>query len=81
MPVFLYALGRAGIGLVHIARACAWPFLGGIVMTLVILAAKQLLGDGTPALFAIGTAALASYVVCVLPGRRFLLGSRAVATV
>jgi len=81
VPVFLHALSRAGIGLVHIARACAWPFLGGIVMTLVLLTAEQLLGDGTPALFVIGTAALASYVVCVLPGRRTLLGSRAVATV
>lgn len=45
-------------------------------MTLVILAAKWLVGDGALALFVIGTAALASYVVCVLPSRRFLLGSR-----
>lgn len=76
VPVFLHALGRAGISLAHIARACAWPFLGGAVMTLVILAAKWLVGDGALALFVIGTAALASYVVCVLPSRRFLLGSR-----
>ena len=75
VPVFLHALGRAGIGLAHIARACAWPFLGGIVMTLVLLAAKWLLGDGVLALLAIGTVALASYAVCVLPSRRFLRGS------
>ncbi len=76
VPAFLHALGRAGIGLAPIARACAWPFLGGSVMALVILAAKRLLGDGTLVLFAIGAGALACYVVCVLPSRRFLLGSR-----
>ncbi|MQY36728.1 hypothetical protein SRB17_47300 [Streptomyces sp. RB17] len=76
VPAFLHALGRAGIGLAHIARACAWPFFGGAVMTLVIVAAKHLFGDGTPALLVIGPAALACYAVCVLPGRRFLLGSR-----
>ncbi|MEU8032113.1 oligosaccharide flippase family protein [Streptomyces sp. NPDC049099] len=81
VPAFLYALGRAGIGLAHIAAACAWPLLGGTVMTLLILAAKRFLGDGTPALLLIGTAALACYTVCVLPGRRLLLGSRAPETV
>ncbi|GGV09754.1 lipopolysaccharide biosynthesis protein [Streptomyces filipinensis] len=81
VPAFLYALGRAGIGLSPIARACAWPFFGGAVMALVILAAKRLLGDGTLVLFATGTAALACYLVCVLPSRRFLLGSRTPETV
>jgi O-antigen/teichoic acid export membrane protein len=81
VPAFLYALGRAGIGLAPVARACAWPFFGGAVMTLVVVAAKRLLGDGTPALFGIGAAALACYVACVLPGRRFLLGSRTPETV
>ncbi|MGW1810413.1 oligosaccharide flippase family protein [Streptomyces sp. NPDC002078] len=81
VPAFLYALGRAGIGLAPVARACAWPFFGGAVMTLVVVAAKRLLGDGTPALFGIGAAALACYVVCVLPGRRFLLGTRTPETV
>ncbi|MFF3916953.1 oligosaccharide flippase family protein [Streptomyces sp. NPDC001852] len=81
VPAFLHALGRAGIGLVHIARACAWPFFGGSVMTVVILVAKRVLGDGSPALFVIGAAALACYVVCVLPSRRFLLGSRTAGTV
>ncbi|MFI8304456.1 oligosaccharide flippase family protein [Streptomyces sp. NPDC085927] len=81
VPVFLYALGRAGIGLGHIGRACAWPFLAGTVMALVVLVERRLLGDGTLALFVIGTSALACYVVCVLPGRRFLLGSRTPETV
>ncbi len=81
VPVFLYALGRAGIGLAPIARACAWPLFGGAVMALVILVAKQLLGDGTLALLVVGTAALAVYVVCVLPSRRFLFGSRTAETV
>ena len=81
VPAFLYALGRAGIGLLPIARACAWPFFGGTVMTLVVLAAKRLLGEGTPALFVTGAAALACYAVCVLPSRRFLLGSPTPETV
>lgn len=75
VPVFLHALSRAGIGMAPLARACAWPFLGGAVMTLVVLGAKHLLGDGVLALLLIGTAALASYAVCVLPSRRFLLGA------
>ncbi|WP_432018027.1 oligosaccharide flippase family protein [Streptomyces sp. 1222.5] len=81
VPAFLYALGRAGIGFGTIARACAWPLLGGAVMALVLLAARRILGDSAPALVLVGTAALACYVVCVLPSRRFLLGSRAVETV
>ncbi|WP_371564014.1 MULTISPECIES: oligosaccharide flippase family protein [Streptomyces] len=81
VPVFLYALSRAGIGLGHITRACAWPFLGGVAMTVVLLGAKRLLGDGTLALFLVGTTSLACYVVCVLPSRRFLLGSRTPETV
>jgi PST family polysaccharide transporter len=44
--------------------------------TLRRLGTKRLLGDGTLALFVIGPAALACYVLCVLPSRRFLLGSR-----
>lgn len=81
VPVFLYALSRAGISLAQVARACAWPFFGGAVMALVVLASKRLIGDGTLAVFVIGTVALACYVVCVLPSRRFLLGSRTAETV
>ncbi|MGW2422933.1 oligosaccharide flippase family protein [Streptomyces sp. NPDC001709] len=80
VPVFLYALGRAGVSLVHIGRACAWPLLGGAVMAVVILAAKRLLDDGNLSLIVIGTAALACYALCVLPSRRFLLGSRTMET-
>lgn len=81
VPVFLYALSRAGISLAQVARACAWPFFGGAVMALVVLASKRLIGDGTLAVFVIGTVALACYVVCVLPSRRFLLGSRTAETI
>ncbi|MFF9813111.1 oligosaccharide flippase family protein [Streptomyces sp. NPDC014006] len=81
VPAFLHALGRAGIGLAPVARACAWPFLGGAVMTVVVLAAERFLGDGLLALCVTPTAALACYVVCVLPSRRFLLGSRTPETV
>jgi PST family polysaccharide transporter len=81
VPVFLYALGRAGIGLAPVARACAWPFLGGAVMTVVLLAAKRLLGDGVLAVGVTGTAALACYVLCVLPSRGFLRGARVPETV
>lgn len=81
VPLFLYALARAGIGLRDIGRACAWPFLAGTVMALVVLVERRLLGDGILALSVIGTSALACYGVCVLPSRRFLLGSRTVETV
>lgn len=50
-------------------------------MALVVLASKRLIGDGTLAVFVIGTVALACYVVCVLPSRRFLLGSRTAETI
>ncbi|WP_405731328.1 oligosaccharide flippase family protein [Streptomyces sp. NBC_01537] len=76
VPAFLFALGRAGISLRSIARACAWPFFGGAVMALVILGGRPLVGGGVLALFAAGAVALACYVVCVLPSRGFLLGSR-----
>ncbi|MEU9391033.1 oligosaccharide flippase family protein [Streptomyces sp. NPDC048324] len=74
VPVFLFALGRGGIGLGRIARACAWPFLGGAVMALVVLGLERLLGDGRLALLANGTIALACYTLCVLPSRHFLRG-------
>lgn len=73
-PVFLVALNRAGIGPGLIARACAWPFLGGAVMAAVVLALQRLLGDGRLALLTITAVALACYTVCVLPSRDFLRG-------
>ncbi|OPG05760.1 polysaccharide biosynthesis protein [Streptomyces sp. GKU 895] len=74
VPVFLIALGRGGIGVARVARACAWPFLGGAVMAAVVLGLEPLLGDGPLALLTIGTIALAGYTVCVLPSRDFLRG-------
>ncbi|MEU2554339.1 lipopolysaccharide biosynthesis protein [Streptomyces sp. NPDC013313] len=75
VPVFLIALGRGGIGVGRIARACAWPFLGGAVMAAVVLGLRHPLGDGRLALLAIGTIALAAYTLCVLPSRGFLRGA------
>jgi PST family polysaccharide transporter len=74
VPVFLIALRRGGIGVGHIARACAWPLLGGAVMAAVILGLQGPLGDGRFALLAVGTLALAGYTVCVLPSLDFLRG-------
>ncbi|MFD7256155.1 oligosaccharide flippase family protein [Streptomyces sp. NPDC059874] len=75
VPVFLYALGRGGIGVAWVAKACAWPFLGGAVMAATILGGERWLGDGRLALLAIGTTATAAYTVCVLPSRGFLRGA------
>ncbi|MFE5773540.1 oligosaccharide flippase family protein [Streptomyces sp. NPDC056485] len=75
VPVFLYALHRGGVGLGTVARACAWPFLGGAVMAAVVLGLERLLGDGVLALLVTGAAGTLVYVVCVLPSRDFLRGS------
>ncbi len=74
VPVFLYALSRGGIGVGWIARACAWPFLGGAVMAAIALGLQRPFGDGPLALLAVSTIALAGYVLCVLPSRDFLRG-------
>lgn len=74
VPVFVLALGGAGIGVRWIARACAWPFLGGAVMAGTVLALGRALGDSRPALAATGAAALAVYALCVLPSRGLLRG-------
>ncbi|MGR4880755.1 oligosaccharide flippase family protein [Streptomyces sp. LARHCF249] len=75
VPVFLYALSRGGIGVGRVARACAWPFLGGAVMAAIILGLQRRLGDGPLALLAISAIALAGYTLCVLPSRGFLRGA------
>ncbi|MGW6710664.1 lipopolysaccharide biosynthesis protein, partial [Streptomyces sp. NPDC054956] len=75
VPVFLVALHRGGIGLGTVARACAWPFLGGAVMTAVVLVLERLLGDGVLALLAIGVAGALTYGLCVLPSLGFLRGA------
>ncbi|MEU6352770.1 oligosaccharide flippase family protein [Streptomyces sp. NPDC047072] len=74
VPVFLLALRRGGIGVGRIARACAWPFLGGAVMAAVVLGLEPRFGDSRLALLAVGTLAMAAYTVCVLPSRDFLRG-------
>ncbi|MGW5847194.1 oligosaccharide flippase family protein [Streptomyces sp. NPDC055254] len=74
VPVFLLALHRGGIGPGTVARACAWPFLGGAVMTAVVLGLERLLGDGVLALLATGAGGTLCYVLCVLPGRARLGG-------
>ncbi|GGU23689.1 oligosaccharide flippase family protein [Streptomyces daghestanicus] len=76
VPVFLVALRRGGIGLGPVGRACAWPFLGGAVMTVLVLGLRGPFGDGPLGLVAVGAVALAGYAVCVLPGRDFLRGTR-----
>ncbi|WP_405650472.1 oligosaccharide flippase family protein [Streptomyces sp. NBC_00019] len=74
VPVFLFALNRGGVGVGLIARACAWPFLGGAVMTAILLGLERPFGDGPFALLALSTIALAGYTLCVLPSRDFLRG-------
>ncbi|MEU4653992.1 oligosaccharide flippase family protein [Streptomyces sp. NPDC023723] len=74
VPVFLVALRRGGIGLGLIARACGWPFLGGAVMTVLVLGLRQPFGDGPLGLAAVCAVALAGYAVCVWPSRGFLRG-------
>ncbi|MFJ6052789.1 lipopolysaccharide biosynthesis protein [Streptomyces sp. NPDC092307] len=74
VPVFLLALHRGGIRLGTVARACAWPLLGGAVMAAVLLLLERYLGGGVLALLATGAAGTLCYVLCVLPGRALLKG-------
>ncbi|MFF1343458.1 oligosaccharide flippase family protein [Streptomyces sp. NPDC058290] len=75
VPVFLFALHRGGVGLATVARACAWPFLGGAVMAAVVLGLERLLGDGVLALLATAAAGTLCYALCILPSLGFLRGS------
>ncbi|MFJ9936735.1 oligosaccharide flippase family protein [Streptomyces virginiae] len=74
VPVFLLALHRGGIRLGTLVRACAWPLLGGAVMTTVLLLLERSLGDSVPALLATATAGTLCYAVCLLPARKTLRG-------
>ncbi|MFD6111514.1 oligosaccharide flippase family protein [Streptomyces yangpuensis] len=74
VPVFLLALHRGGIPLGRVARACAWPLLGGAVMTAVLLVLERYLGDSVPALLATAAAGTLAYAVCLLPARTTLRG-------
>ncbi|MFD5623836.1 oligosaccharide flippase family protein [Streptomyces yangpuensis] len=74
VPVFLLALHRGGIPLGAVVRACAWPLLGGAVMTAVLLVLEGYLGDSVPALLATAAAGTLAYAVCLLPARKTLRG-------
>ncbi|MER5758042.1 oligosaccharide flippase family protein [Streptomyces sp. NPDC002082] len=75
VPVYLVALHRGGVRLGIVARACAWPLLGGAVMAGAVLGLERLLGDGVLALLATAAAATLCYAVCVLPSFGFLRGT------
>ncbi|WP_405942359.1 oligosaccharide flippase family protein [Streptomyces sp. NBC_00207] len=74
VPVYLVALHRGGIRFAVVARACAWPLLGGAVMAAAVLGLERFLGDGVLALLATGTAGTLVYGLCVLPSRSLLRG-------
>ncbi|MCJ0874394.1 oligosaccharide flippase family protein [Streptomyces sp. AP-93] len=75
VPVYLFALHRGGIRFGTVARACAWPLLGGVVMAGAVLGLEQLLGDGVLALLTTAAAATLCYAVCVLPSFGYLRGT------
>jgi PST family polysaccharide transporter len=68
-PLFLWALSRAGISPLVIAKACARPFLGGALMVGVALALGQLDLPEIAYLFTAGAAAFAVYIPVVWPLR------------
>ncbi len=68
-PIFLWALSKAGISPLVIAKACARPFLGGALMVGVALALGELHLPQIAYLFVAGTAAFAVYVPIVWPLR------------
>ncbi|MFE5673909.1 oligosaccharide flippase family protein [Streptomyces erythrochromogenes] len=74
VPVFLLALHRGGIRLGTVARACAWPLLGGVVMAAALLVLERYLGDSVPALLATAAAGTLVYAGCLLPARKTLRG-------
>ncbi|WKV71157.1 oligosaccharide flippase family protein [Streptomyces sp. PCS3-D2] len=74
VPVFLLALHRGGIRLGAVARACAWPLLGAVVMAAALLVLERYLGDSVPALLATAAAGTLAYALCLLPARTTLRG-------
>ncbi|WP_407835436.1 oligosaccharide flippase family protein [Streptomyces sp. DSM 116496] len=80
VPVYLVALHRGGVRLGIVARACAWPLLGGAVMAGAVLGMERVLGDGVLALLTTSAAATLCYAVCVLPSLGFLRGTAPAAT-
>lgn len=68
-PIFLWALSRAGISPLVVAKACGRPFLGGALMVGVALAIGRLHLPDIAYLFVAGAAAFAVYVPVVWPLR------------
>ena len=68
-PLFMWALSRAGISPVVIAKACVRPFLGGALMAVVALAVGMLHLNQTLYLFLGSAAAMAVYLPVVWPLR------------
>ncbi len=68
-PIFLWALSRAGISPLVIAKACARPFLGGVLMAGVALGIGQLHLNQILYLFLAGAVAFAVYIPVVWPLR------------
>jgi O-antigen/teichoic acid export membrane protein len=66
-PVFLFVLSRLGIRPGPVARACALPALGGVVMGVVAWLAHDLLGGGLLGLAVAGVASVLAYLPFMLP--------------
>jgi O-antigen/teichoic acid export membrane protein len=71
-PLFLWALAQAGIGPMVVIRACARPFIGGVLMAAVALGIQQLHLSIVLGLFASAIPATVVYLAVVWPMRRML---------
>ncbi len=71
-PAFLWALSRAGIPVVSMARACLRPAVGGVLMATVSLLTIHALGKGLLGLAAAIVAGIAIYLPVVYPMRSLL---------
>jgi PST family polysaccharide transporter len=74
-PIFLWALSKAGISPLVIAKACARPFIGGALMVAVALALGQLRLPEIAYLFVASAAAFAIYLPVVWPLRHLAKSS------
>jgi O-antigen/teichoic acid export membrane protein len=71
-PAFLWALSRAGIPVISMAKACLRPALGGALMATVSLLIIHVLGKGLLGLAAAIIAGIAVYAPVVYPMRSLL---------
>jgi O-antigen/teichoic acid export membrane protein len=76
VPVFLRALAHEGVAVRAVGRACARPFVGGVVMTVVSLGALHIAGAGVAGLLLAGALAVGVYAPIVLPMRVLLHADR-----